>query len=239
MLRTDPVFVVGCPHSATTLMLAILGAHSAIWPVPYESWAALSSGKHWQVEDWDTAAKKEGGCRRWCEKTPLHALKIPAIQKRFPGSPIVALRRDGRDVVCSQFARNKEWCKPLNLWIKVNKELDQREGDSVIIIRYEDIVEDFEKEIRRVCSFIGEDYEDDMRNFPGSIHRYCGCSTPSEKPTRFRGKKHLLNRAWQVNQPLFDGRGRWKDGLPDKAKKLFDGEGNELLKKYGYLEKEI
>ncbi|MCL1888154.1 MAG: sulfotransferase, partial [Kiritimatiellaeota bacterium] len=39
---SDPVFVVGCGHSGTSLVMRVLGEHSAFCAVPYESRCAWS-----------------------------------------------------------------------------------------------------------------------------------------------------------------------------------------------------
>ena len=56
-----------------------------------------------------------------------------------------------------------------------------------------------------------------------------------EKPHSDIGEaNHNQNRNWQINQPLFDGRGKWMSGLePDEVKKIHAILA-PLAKRFGY-----
>ena len=55
-----------------------------------------------------------------------------------------------------------------------------------------------------------------------------------EKPPNVFGQNHVLYRNWQMNQPLFDGRGRWLRLTKDE-KQLIKDKAGEMLIKYGYV----
>ena len=41
----------------------------------------------------------------------------------------------------------------------------------------------------------------------------------------------------QMRTPIFDGRGQWKENLPDEAAKEFEqGELGDLMRRFGYLD---
>lgn len=44
-IDSSPTFIVGCGHSGTSVLLAILGAHPRIYPVTYESGIAKQDNK--------------------------------------------------------------------------------------------------------------------------------------------------------------------------------------------------
>ena len=48
------------------------------------------------------------------------------------------------------------------------------------------------------------------------------------------GENHLEYRMWQVTQPLFDGRARWKKGMDEADKAKFKELAGEMLIHYGY-----
>jgi hypothetical protein len=48
--------------------------------------------------------------------------------------------------------------------------------------------------------------------------------------------QHKLHRTWQINQPVFDNRGRWVDELTDEqVQPLLVGPGRDLMLAFGYL----
>ena len=64
-----PIVIAGCGHSGTTLLLAILDAHSSIYAVPYEARLGRDSDeftKKVALFDKQTIA---AGKARWVEKT--------------------------------------------------------------------------------------------------------------------------------------------------------------------------
>src|SRR4051794_13051296 len=68
-----PIFIVGCGHSGTSLVLAILGAHSKIYAVPYESKFGFKSDEAAKALFAEFDAKTvSAGKQRWVEKTPRH-----------------------------------------------------------------------------------------------------------------------------------------------------------------------
>src|SRR5436190_13903882 len=76
-IEAEPIFIVGCGHSGTSLLLAILGAHSRIFAAPFESRIAKKATWRFRAgmrkfERWAIA----NGKIRWAEKTPGHILRI-------------------------------------------------------------------------------------------------------------------------------------------------------------------
>ncbi|NBC11389.1 MAG: hypothetical protein GVY24_06590, partial [Planctomycetes bacterium] len=66
----SPIFIVGCGHSGTTLLLRLIGAHPQIMPLLEETWA-LVNGEYQRLHGWDLSCFKAGK-QRWVEKTPSH-----------------------------------------------------------------------------------------------------------------------------------------------------------------------
>ena len=53
----------------------------------------------------------------------------------------------------------------------------EREGDRVHILKYEDLCREPEQEIKRLCRFIGIDFESEMMNPAEKIHHFIHSST--------------------------------------------------------------
>jgi tetratricopeptide (TPR) repeat protein len=101
------------------------------------------------------------------DKNPLNTLKLPLIARMFPRAKILFARRDPRDVVLSCFRRrftmNSAMYELLTLqgaaafYDAVMEFADQVRpflGLSWRIVRYENLVADFERESRAICEFL-------------------------------------------------------------------------------------
>jgi hypothetical protein len=55
-----------------------------------------------------------------------------------------------------------------------------------------------------------------------------------EKPADASAPNHPAHRNWQINQPLFNGGGRWKRDLSAEELQMMINEGGPLLTSLGY-----
>jgi hypothetical protein len=216
-----PIFVVGVARSGTTLLSAMLAAHSrldcgpesrffarfrhldpgarratldpAAWPAHAVDFiASLRNQSHPVVElfglriedvhDYlagrppSLAAMLESltvlharryGKARWIEKTPRHLLMTDLLRRLWPEARIVRIVRDPRDVALSlaglPFAKESV----VGNLVRVDQD-DRASRDRIatdalaMTLRYEDLVSEPERELRRICEFIGEPYEPAM-----------------------------------------------------------------------------
>jgi hypothetical protein len=225
----EPIFIVGCGHSGTSLLLVILGAHSKIFAVPHES--RIAAHRRWRFlaamrrfNRWAIAHGKT----RWVEKTPKHILHIDNILKHRPNARIVLIVRDGRDVACSLQKRHGSLEFGIRQWVQRNTEGKKYwSHPNVHVLKYESLISAFEETMREVLAFIGEPYEP-------AIKEYYKCPQKIEKPAS-EGKNDHSFENWKVNQPVFDTRGKWKN-LSKEDQALVQEIGGELLKELGYAE---
>jgi len=116
------------------------------------------------------------------DKNPLNTLKLPLIGRLFPRAKILFARRDPRDVVLScfrrRFAMNKSMYQLLTLegaaafYDAVMRFADQVRpllGLDWRVVRYEDLVTDFEQESRAICGFLNLQWVAGMAEFAGRI----------------------------------------------------------------------
>jgi protein-tyrosine sulfotransferase len=118
------------------------------------------------------------GKARWAEKTAFNSFYISGLE-RILGDSVhyVCLVRHGLDVVCSldELSRRNgrylkeihsyicRYARPLeafaHLWNDINRDvldLLERRGDQAHLIRYEDLIEDPDRELYRLFAFLGE-----------------------------------------------------------------------------------
>jgi hypothetical protein len=102
------------------------------------------------------------GKRRHGEKTPRHALFLDTLCEWFPNAVILHMVRDPRAAVASM--QREPWAPGsvvLNArrWLKLNQAARKfRDHPGYLEVRYEDLVMAPAGELRKICSFLGEEY---------------------------------------------------------------------------------
>jgi hypothetical protein len=239
-LENPPVFIVGCGHSGTSLLLAILGTHSKICAIPEETRiaynyitnsAVVSNDARQMIRYFDLLTISENK-KRWIEKTPKHIYSIPLLRKLFPGCKFILIIRDGRDVACSLAARYGTLEEGITRWINDNRAGEPFWKDAdVHVLKYEDIVQNFTETVKGILGFLGEDFEEEvLRSYETPKYYY---SRKIEKPPDDSEAHHAQYRNWQINQKPFDGRGRWK-WATDEEKAIIKKAAGGMLVEYGY-----
>ena len=238
--ENPPIFIVGCGHSGTSLLLAVLGSHSKICAIPGETKLAynyitntpvLHPEARQMIRYFDLLTISENK-KRWIEKTPKHIFSIPLLRQIFPGCKFIIILRDGRDVACSIEARYGSLEEGIKRWIEDNRAGEPYWKDAdVHVLKYEDVVENFSGTIRAALNFLGEDFEEQvLRSHEKPKYFY---SKKIEKPPDTTQAHHDQYRNWQINQKLFDGRGKWKQ-LTEEKKTVIKKAAGDMLIEYGY-----
>lgn len=212
----DPVFIVGCGHSGTSILLRILGNHKSFWPVKKESGLFLLSDEQLvgRMADWDRQCEAPQS-KRWVEKTPPNIFQIPRLLAARTDAKIIIIVRDGRDVISSLKGRRgyKEIAERVDRWVYDNMAGMPYWGhEDVHVVKYEDLIETPVVVLTGICDFLDEPQDSNIFNFHQKPENWY--SESLKKPKSIRSPKDHINlRNWQVNQPLFDGRGKWKSDL--------------------------
>ncbi|MGD8485565.1 MAG: sulfotransferase [Chloroflexota bacterium] len=228
-----PIFVVGVARSGTTLLSAMLSAHSRLdcgpesrffaryrhlderarqrildpltWPRPAVDFiASLRNQGHpitelfgltlpqigaylehrrpseaAMLESLTELHARHAGKARWIEKTPRHLLMTDTLRALWPEACIVRIVRDPRDVALS--LAQVPFAKESVVGNLVRVDDDDRASHARITadpramtLRYEDLVTEPERELRRICDFIGEDYEAAMLDSRGAAADVAG-----------------------------------------------------------------
>lgn len=107
------------------------------------------------------------------DKTPGFVRELPLLAELFPEARFVHLVRDGRDVVLS--LREMDWAQrggldTLARFWQTNVDLGFTAGEQLgprryRELRYEELIDDPESELRGVCSFLGLAYEAAMLSY--------------------------------------------------------------------------
>ncbi|HEY2311843.1 MAG TPA: sulfotransferase [Gaiellaceae bacterium] len=143
-------------------------------------------------------AEREGK-PRWGDKTPLYMQHLPLLERLFPDALWVHLVRDGRDAALSFLSlpegfAEKTWALPRTAaqfaaqWrmeILAARNLGAHVGGRYLELRYEDLVTEPERELRRVCEHASLTWEPAMLDHAGTpeVASLPGHQSLAEPPT--------------------------------------------------------
>ncbi len=108
--------------------------------------------------------------RIFIEQTPWYGQRIDILNELFPDAKYIHMVRDGRDVAIS-FARTPWWSddvgENLEKWHKevqqiINSSHQILDKNHMLQVRYEDLVEQPEVELGRICQHLGVNFEPAM-----------------------------------------------------------------------------
>jgi hypothetical protein len=173
----------------------------------------------------------EHGKRRWGDKTPMYMQNLRLLERLFPDALFVHLIRDGRDAALSFLSMPKgvmteTWMQPSHAagfacqWrteVKAARRLGRRVGDERYLeVRYEDLVDDVESVLRRICGFVKLPYEPAMADYAGSVD-------VSAKPHQ-----------QSLRRPPTAGLRDWRSQMSPRDIGAFDRVAGDLLAELGY-----
>jgi protein-tyrosine sulfotransferase len=163
----------------------------------------------------------------WGDNAPYHALHVPFFATLFPNSKFVFMIRDPRDVLASVKTSfpDRSIISVIAEWQEVllAKFLAQQNmGISrVYELRYEDLVEAPERELRRVCGFL------DIDMLPQMLHFHQG------KPAKAIAE---LSHHTNVTRPVFsESVNRGLRVLTEDEIRMIEGHLCTPMKSLGYL----
>ncbi|HYF69784.1 MAG TPA: sulfotransferase [Ohtaekwangia sp.] len=228
-----PILIVACPRSGTTLLLSILSAVPSIFAIPKQTYAFDRWDKKnnsWIPSRLDKLFRQFIYRRipkvstRWLEKTPGHVRSIEKILSFFKNRiKIIHIIRDGRDVTVSSHPayldRRKYWV-PVERWVaEVKTGLAFQNHSAVHTLKYEDLIKDYQSEIKKILHFLEEPFPQQLENW--TAH------------TKIKKSIHWTGQVQDVHSASI---GKWRQPHHADRIRLFmeNGEAVQLLKQLGY-----
>ena len=156
---------------------------------------------------------------RFVEKTPeWNALHLGFLQEMFPDAYYVLVYRDGRNSVASQEVKNhnerksfdlatacRRWAGAMDAFSASRKRRPERR---LTLIRYEDLIEDFDASFRELCAFA------EIEPFHAVPHRPNSSFAEADGPADFNN--------------------RWQAWSPEKRRTFKQDAGRQLVE-WGYV----
>lgn len=177
---------------------------------------------------------------RWGDKNNYYLNHVDKLNEMYPSAKFIHIIRDGRDVACSYQALQmstivskyaprlphnirdiaQEWSQNIH---RIRKAFGKLHWNNVYELRYEDLVSQPKKELRKVCLFLEEPYDNNMELF------FLKNRLEHQEPIEF-----LQWKAMTIEKPTTSEIGKHKTILSEKEIKDFEDIASSLLRKYLY-----
>jgi len=167
------------------------------------------------------------GKARWGDKTPHYVHHVDHLLRVWPRARFVVLVRDGRDVALSlrrmPFGPNNAWAAA-QWWargIRAGERAQREHAGAVLTVHYEDLARDPEREVPRICDFLGLTYTPEMLALERADRSKIVSEQASWFPTIFDGiNTHAV--------------GRWQREMSPRDQRLFAALAGPELARLGY-----
>jgi hypothetical protein len=185
---------------------------------------------------------QQQGKARWGDKTPGYAELMPVIERTLPEARFVHVIRDGRDVALSILAR--DWGpdtieKAAQRWKR--RITRARRGAAKVghymELRYEDLITDTERELRRVCDHIELGFDPSMLAYHERAEQRL--AEKARAVTRTGGgttsaEDRIASHKLASEPPKAEHLARWKREMSAEDVAKFESVAGALLADCGY-----
>jgi hypothetical protein len=189
------------------------------------------------LRDFYSAYAEHHGKPRWGDKTPAYVLAMPAIAELLAEARFIHVIRDGRDVALSV---RPLWFGPDTIetaavWWKERVDAGQRAGATLayVEVRYETLVGNVRRELKRLCRFLELDFRDEML----TGHPRAGDRLSEERGLASQGVSAELRAQihQRVSLPPDSVRvGRWRTEMTSSERRRFEALAGDTLERLGY-----
>lgn len=211
--------------------LEALAGHErfALWDLPLERVAdRIEPGSvpySVAIDATFSAYARDHGKRYWGDKTPRYVEHIPLLARLFPESRFIHPVRDGRNVALSyanvgfgpkSVAEAAElWARRVSAGIRAGRALPD---DRYLQLRSEDLAEQPEANLEKICDFLGLDLHPSMFD-------------ENER------KKGVVDKVTHNYDPKSAGRAgmsSWEESMRPRDVEVFEAIAGDLLSELGY-----
>ncbi len=188
------------------------------------------------------AAKLGKPGARWGDKTPGYVKSMREIQAYLPEARFVHLIRDGRDVALSVL--KQDW-GPQSIEAAAERwrsrvlrgRAQQPYLGFYIEVKFEDLVLDTERELRRICEFIELDFDPAMLGYHETAEQRLqekARALPRAHGAPQAAEKRLASHAKTFEPPNPELIGTWRERMSRADRAAYEALAGDLLGELGY-----
>ncbi|MCW2962536.1 MAG: Sulfotransferase domain protein [Thermoleophilia bacterium] len=181
----------------------------------------------WGIQQPFISYMRRDGKTWWADKTPPYIDYIDDLKSIFPDAKFVELVRDGRDVALSimglPFGGNNAYVTAKRWAHCVRQGVAARAAhpNDVVLVRYEDLVTQPEREVRRVSEFLDLEFDADML----AVEK-------TDMSKLQKDQQGWFSNLWGgINQTAM---GKWKTKMSERDQGLYLAAAKEELALHGY-----
>ena len=219
-------------HDAAKEYTRRVWAHPRVqlWGIPGEPTPPPVGLSHreafrWAVEQPFLAYMRHEGKTWWADKTPPNIDHVELLASIFEGAKFVELVRDGRDVTLSMIGMpwgdNNVWTCGVR-WAHCIREGERQRAvhpDSMLLVRYEDLVTEPREQLQRVSEFLEMAYSDDM------------LAVEKTDTSKLQHQDWFSNLWKGINTSAMD---KWRTKMSEHDQRVFLAAAGDELRLHGY-----
>ena len=226
------VFIVGFAHSGTSLLLAMLGAHSQLYALKNETSVFVRHAhEKQQITAYFDAFYMEAehfGKTAIVEKTPTHMEYIALIEEVYPDAKIIFMLRNSLDIIASYKHRYQDVYRAVRRYAEQTISFSNNySAGKHFLVRYETLVESPNVTLQALCSWLDIPYEKSMLAYHTNTDNWFGSTELKE--TSGIMDEHNDYRNWQMHQPLFNDTNSYMQRLNPKEQICLKTESKTLI----------
>ena len=171
-----------------------------------------------------------GSKKRWGDKTTWYSNYIPQVRKYYPDMKVIHIVRDVRAVVASyqNVPHLPNDVREATMdWLWTARIIDSARHlftpGQWFQIRYEDLVEDPMNELKKICAFLDEPYQDGMLDY-----------WKQNRKITFEPPRHLGWKMKTLEKVTTKQTDQWKTSLSEDDQVMIAKHSRTVMKKYGY-----
>jgi hypothetical protein len=179
------------------------------------------------VYDAYALSQDKRGIRVFGDKNPHYTLLLPRLERIFPDAKYIHLVRDYRDTIVSYRKVAFDLSNVAGLaerWNHYNRpavELARRRPEACLCVRYEDLVNEPQREVARMCAFLGVAFDEGVLDY----HKRDDPAAPAWFRTLFADLKAPLKR---------ENAEKWRREMRPEEIALADAICGGLGRRFGY-----